>query len=62
MNPEKNMKELRKLLDDKKIPKVMQKKILEAMKKTYDANLRTRISRERSVDKSEQNQKKGGDF
>lgn len=51
------MKELRKLLDDKKIPKVMQKKILEAMKKTYDANLRTRISRERSFDKSEQNQK-----
>ena len=51
------MKELRKLLDDKKIPKVMQKKILKAMKKTYDANLRTRISRERSFDKSEQNQK-----
>lgn len=51
------MKELRKHLDDKKIPKVMQKKILEEMKKTYDANLRTRISRERSFDKSEQNQK-----
>ena len=51
------MKELRKLLNDKKIPKVMQKKILEAMKKPYDANLRTRISRERSFDKSEQNQK-----
>lgn len=51
------MKELRKLLDDKKISKVIQKKILEEMKKTYDANLRTRISRERSFDKSEQNQK-----
>ncbi|MDO4585405.1 MAG: hypothetical protein Q4D62_15060 [Planctomycetia bacterium] len=42
-----NMKELRKMLNEKNVPQSMQKKIFEEMKKPYDAGLRLRLSNER---------------
>ncbi|MDO4569781.1 MAG: hypothetical protein Q4D38_05310 [Planctomycetia bacterium] len=42
-----NMKELRQMLNEKKVPKNMQEKIFEEMKKPYSANLWFRLSCER---------------